>query len=126
MSEALSREAQDSAVSRNLRKLTHQEARERSYRNLVKARNARSASQNSPYDSTLVRVCMLEQLYVRSGETLKARDWQLDVSEALILGLDVIVISGTGTGKTVPFILPLFAPGNSSKMVIIIAPLNSL
>ena len=47
--------------------------------------------------------------------------WQLDAAEALILGLDCIVIAGTGAGKTIPFVLPLFSPDFQDKMVIIIS-----
>ena len=35
-------------------------------------------------------------------------DWQLDAAEALVLGLNCVVIAGTGAGKTIPFVLPLF------------------
>lgn len=31
-------------------------------------------------------------------------EWQLDVTEALVLGLDSIVIAGTGAGKTMPLL----------------------
>lgn len=53
-------------------------------------------------------------------------DWQLDVAEALLLGLDCIAIAGTGAGKTMPFIMPLLADKTGKKMVIIISPLNVL
>jgi ATP-dependent helicase YprA (DUF1998 family) len=32
--------------------------------------------------------------------------WQVDVTEALLLGLDCVVIAGTGSGKTMPFGMP--------------------
>ncbi|KAJ7207961.1 hypothetical protein GGX14DRAFT_365807, partial [Mycena pura] len=32
-------------------------------------------------------------------------DWQINVSEAFVLGLDVVVIAGTGAGKTMPLLL---------------------
>ena len=51
-------------------------------------------------------------------------DWQMDVAEALILGLDCLVIAGTGAGKSMPFVMPLFA--FPDKMVVIISPLNAL
>ncbi|KAF8341697.1 hypothetical protein F5887DRAFT_1076461 [Amanita rubescens] len=51
---------------------------------------------------------------------LKPYYWQLDVAEALILGLD----AGTGAGKSMPFVMPLFA--FPDKMVIILSPLNAL
>ncbi|KAF9245426.1 P-loop containing nucleoside triphosphate hydrolase protein [Melanogaster broomeanus] len=51
-------------------------------------------------------------------------DWQLDIAEALVLGLDCLIIAGMGAGKMMPFIMPLFA--ESSKHVLIISPLNTL
>lgn len=65
---------------------------------------------------------MREELKSRTG--MVAYDWQLDVAEALLLGLDCSVIAGTGAGKTIPFILPLLA--ETKKVVIIISPLNAL
>ncbi|KAF8798685.1 hypothetical protein BYT27DRAFT_7122750 [Phlegmacium glaucopus] len=51
--------------------------------------------------------------------------WQLDVAEAILLGLDSVVIAGTGRGKTIPFMLPLLL--RPKKMpVIIISPLKVL
>ena len=43
-----------------------------------------------------------------------------------MLGLDCIVIVGTGAGKTMPFGMPLLMDKASSKMVIVISPLNDL
>ena len=34
-------------------------------------------------------------------------EWQLDIAEALYLGLDSVIIAGTGAGKTLPFGLTL-------------------
>jgi ATP-dependent helicase YprA (DUF1998 family) len=53
-------------------------------------------------------------------------DWQLDAAEALVLGLDCVVIAGTGAGKTIPFVLPLFVQDSRDKLVLIISPLNAL
>ena len=53
-------------------------------------------------------------------------DWQLDAAEALILGLDCVVIARTGAGKTIPFVLPLFVQDSLDKLVLIISPLNAL
>ena len=55
---------------------------------------------------------------------MTAIDWQLDVTEAILLKLDSLVISGTGSGKTIPFMLPLLA--HPEKVVIIISPLKVL
>ncbi|KAH9952449.1 P-loop containing nucleoside triphosphate hydrolase protein, partial [Russula dissimulans] len=57
---------------------------------------------------------------------LEPCNWQLDICEALLLGLDCIVIAGTGTGKTMPFIMPLLVDPTKKKVVIIISPLNAL
>lgn len=56
----------------------------------------------------------------------KLYDWQVNVTEALLLGLDCVVIAGTGTGKTMPFGMPLLMDDSGSKIVIIISPLNDL
>ena len=53
-------------------------------------------------------------------------DWQPDAAELLILGLDCVVVAGTGTGKTIPFMLPLFVHDSRDKLVLIISPLNAL
>ena len=50
--------------------------------------------------------------------------WQTDVAEALLLGLDCSVIAGTGAGKTMPFVMPLFV--DPEKVMVIISPLNAL
>ncbi|KIK78633.1 hypothetical protein PAXRUDRAFT_163441, partial [Paxillus rubicundulus Ve08.2h10] len=44
--------------------------------------------------------------------------------EALMLGLDCSAIANTGTGKAMPFVMPLFIQHN--KHVLIISPLNVL
>ena len=53
-------------------------------------------------------------------------DWQLDVTEAIFLGLDCVVIAGTGSGKTMPFAMPLLVDRTKKKMVIKISLLNDL
>ena len=52
-----------------------------------------------------------------------AHEWQLDVAEALALGVDIMVIAATGRGKTTPFILPLLGYNLPKKKIIVIAPL---
>ncbi|KIM51773.1 hypothetical protein SCLCIDRAFT_18307 [Scleroderma citrinum Foug A] len=54
----------------------------------------------------------------------KPYDWQLDTAEALLLGLDSMVIAGTGAGKTLPFVMPLLY--NKASRIIIISPLKAL
>ncbi|KAK6988536.1 P-loop containing nucleoside triphosphate hydrolase protein [Favolaschia claudopus] len=54
----------------------------------------------------------------------QAHKWQIDVSEALILGLDSVVIAGTGAGKTMPFMMPVML--HREKFVLVISPLKVL
>ena len=58
--------------------------------------------------------------------TITPHDWQLDLAEALTLGLDVTVIAGTGSGKTLPWALPLHLEKNHGWICLIISPLNEL
>jgi ATP-dependent helicase YprA (DUF1998 family) len=64
--------------------------------------------------------------FKRASNGLEPYDWQLDVTEALLLGLDCVVIAGTGSGKTMPFAMPLLVDKTKKKMVIMISPLNDL
>ncbi|KIK78209.1 hypothetical protein PAXRUDRAFT_164620 [Paxillus rubicundulus Ve08.2h10] len=54
----------------------------------------------------------------------KPYPWQLDCAEALILGIDCIILAGTGFGKTLPFTIPSLLHPN--KITIVISPLNAL
>ncbi|KAF9472848.1 hypothetical protein BDN70DRAFT_434290 [Pholiota conissans] len=77
--------------------------RARSYRNLQHAGDAASA--NTDYDSheTTTRIHAL----FRERFGSDAREWQVDVTEALLLGLDYFIIVGTGGGRTMPFMMPM-------------------
>ena len=98
----------------------HQLAKKLSYDLLNKAR-ADAASENE-YDSLATRKLMEDEC--RKWTRLTPRPEQLDVAESILLGLDCTVIAPTGWGKTLPFVLPLFATEN--KTVIVISPLNVL
>ena len=54
------------------------------------------------------------------------RDFQLDVAEALILGLDTTVVAGTGSGKTLPWAMPLLLDENKGRACMVISPLKAL
>jgi ATP-dependent helicase YprA (DUF1998 family) len=88
---------------------------------LQKARE--EASKKAKYDSVKMRadVC---KLFSERESRFSPREWQLDVAEALLLGIDTVVIAGTGSGKTIPFMLPLVL--NHEKMVLTISPLKVL
>lgn len=75
------------------------------------------------YSSSATCQKLKHELLIRTNG-LQAYDWQLDVSEALLLGLDCTVIAGTGAGKTMPFVMPLFI--HPQKIVLVISPLSAL
>lgn len=54
------------------------------------------------------------------------REFQLDIAEALMLGLDITAIAGTGSGKTLPWVMPLLLEENKTKTVLVISPLKAL
>ena len=88
---------------------------------LQKARE--EASKKVKYDSVKIRADLC-RLFSERESHFSPREWQLDVAEALLLGIDTVVIAGTGSGKTIPFMLPLVL--NREKMVLIISPLKVL
>lgn len=81
------------------------------------------AAQKHQYDSQKTRK-KLSDLVQQHFHGCKPYEWQLDTAEALLLGLDSVVIAGTGAGKTLPFVMPLVY--NKASRVIIISPLKAL
>ena len=54
-------------------------------------------------------------------------DWQVDLAEGLTLGLDATVITGTGSGKTLPRAsMTLLLERNHDRVCLVISPLNEL
>ena len=100
-------------------KLSKDESREI----LVTARAAAAKSRN--YRSEETRAAIARN-FKSCFDGKDPFDWQLDVSEAILLGLDCIVIAGTGAGKTMPFAMPLLIDDTKRKVVIVISPLNEL
>src|ERR1700674_994654 len=94
--------------------------RSKSYRILEKAR-AEAAWKNG-YNLQTTRTELQRLFRERFGKD--PYDWQLDVMEVILLGLDSVVIAGTGAGKTMPFMMLLLL--NKSKKVIIVSPLKIL
>jgi superfamily II DNA/RNA helicase len=96
----------------------------KSFPNVLK--NARElASMTDNYSSQLTRQAIAKRCEEAFNGN-KPYDWQIDVTEALLLGLDCVAIAGTGAGKTMPFGLPLLMDESRNKMVIVISPLNDL
>jgi ATP-dependent helicase YprA (DUF1998 family) len=100
---------------------SHEREQERSSRNLLNARIKAKVSRGYDYENTRRKIS--EEFKNRNND-MEPYEWQLDVAEAIILGLDCTVIAGTGAGKTMPFVMPLFAV--SQKIIIGVYPLNSL
>ncbi|KAH9842000.1 P-loop containing nucleoside triphosphate hydrolase protein, partial [Rhodofomes roseus] len=87
---------------------------------------ARAAAHKSRgYDSEGTRQ-KIKELSVEAFGGKEPYGWQVDVCEAILLGLDCIVIAGTGAGKTVPFAMPLLLDETKKKLVVVISPLNEL
>lgn len=100
---------------------SHCRDRERSVKILQAAKDA--AFQSRGYNSAVTRQELFKEFKMRNNN-MEPYAWQLDVAEALILGVDCSVIAGTGAGKTMPFAMPLFV--QSDKIHVIISPLNAL
>lgn len=98
----------------------HSRAKALAYHNLQAACD--KANQDQGYNSTSTRLELTTIFEEKFGAA--PHDWQLDVTEALLLGLDCIVLAGTGSGKTIPFILPLMLRPNVQGLVI--SPLKVL
>lgn len=88
---------------------------------------------------------MMEQCIARSKGDITPHEWQLDIAECLVLGIDCELIAPTGSGKTIAFMLPIFywqharkqkessdqSKGKTNekekpKVLIVVSPLNSL
>ena len=91
----------------------------RSYKNLEIAIEKASGSETQPYNSPATRARIRRVFEERFGSS--AHEWQVDVTEAILLGLDSFVIAGTGAGKTMPFMMPLLLDPKS-KCIIICCP----
>jgi superfamily II DNA helicase RecQ len=50
--------------------------------------------------------------------------WQLNVGEVLWLRINCLVIAGTGSGKSIPFVMPILTAKEHGWMIWIISPLR--
>jgi ATP-dependent helicase YprA (DUF1998 family) len=66
------------------------------------------------------------QEWIKNTAGFEAYTHQLNTGEALALGMDSLVIAGTGTGKTIPFTLPVLMSQDEKSMVWIFSPLREL
>lgn len=88
--------------------------------------NARTAAENDGSYSSQATREKITQEFQRRCDGKTPYDWQLDVTEALLLKLDCIAIAGTGAGKTMPFVMPLFADTTGRWIMIVCSPLTAL
>ncbi|KAI0756499.1 P-loop containing nucleoside triphosphate hydrolase protein [Daedaleopsis nitida] len=103
------------------RVLSHEAENTRSYEVLQAAREVTRVAHG--YSSVAVRSKMT-RIFEERMDGKSPHPWQLDVAEALLLGLDCTVIAGTGCGKTMPFVMPTFV--EDKKIYFVISPLNAL
>jgi len=94
--------------------------RELSYKLLSDAR-----AKKEGYNSQSIRRTLSNSITARCP-TITPYDRQIDLAEALALGLDATVIAGTGSGKTLPWAMPLLMDENRDKICLVISPLNEL
>jgi ATP-dependent helicase YprA (DUF1998 family) len=97
-----------------------EQEREFSFKLLSEARTKKAG-----YDSQATRHKLSDSV-TASCPTIKPYSWQIDVSEALALWLDATVIAGTGSGKTLPWAMPLLLEENRDRICLVISPLNEL
>lgn len=102
---------------------THAQREAHSSRLLEGARA--TAAKEHKYSSARTRSRLISTFSEACGGKVPF-DWQVNVAEALLLGLDIVLTAGTGAGKTMPFVMPLLLNKTEKKMVIIISPLNEL
>jgi len=77
--------------------IPHNPEQARSYQNLEAARKL--ASENHGYDSASMCKQLKDAFRIRT-EGREPFKWQLDAAEAFLLGLDCLIVAGTGAGKT--------------------------
>ncbi|KDQ06676.1 hypothetical protein BOTBODRAFT_49263 [Botryobasidium botryosum FD-172 SS1] len=75
-----------------------------------------------PFGPQTVREAMREATIAITG--LEPHEEQLDVAVAIYYNRDVVLIAGTGWGKTLAFIMPCFL--DKKITIIIVSPLNAL
>jgi bloom syndrome protein len=98
----------------------HQHLQSKSYRILKKA--CAEAAWKKGYNLRMTQTELWWLFHEQFGKD--PYDWQLDVTETILLGLDSVVIAGPGAGKTMPFVMLLLL--DKSKTVIIVSPLKIL
>jgi len=81
---------------------------------LVQAALRRSCKKKG-YNSQAIRRTLPDSV-TAPCPAITPHDWQVDLAEALTLGLDSTVIAGTGSGKTLPWAMPLLLEQNRDRI----------
>jgi len=81
--------------------------------------NARKSRRGYDTDATRASLTAAVKSAFNGNEP---RKFQLDIAEALMLGLEVTAIAGTGSRKTLPWVMPLLLEENKGKTVSVISP----
>jgi hypothetical protein len=89
---------------------------------LQKARNDVKKTREGSYCSASVRAKIRNE-FTAWNPGLVPHEWQVNIGEALELGIDCSLLAGTGAGKRMPFIMPLFTQPDK---IVIISLLNTL
>lgn len=84
----------------------------------------RAHAESQQYDSAKTRKQLTQMFIKKTGKS--PYKWQFDVAEAIILDLNCIVLAGTGSGKSMPFVMPLMQDAVDGKIIIIVCPLIEL
>ena len=95
--------SQGCRMAQDLHHETHDHLHAHSYKNLEKARWAAAVKKGYDYTTTRTEVWQLFRQWFGQDPY----EWQIDVTEAILLELDSVVIAGTGAGKTMPFMMSL-------------------
>ena len=53
-------------------------------------------------------------------------NWWINLAEALTPGLDATVVAGTGSGKTLPWAMPLLLEQKRDRICLVTSPLNEI
>ncbi|KAJ6507106.1 hypothetical protein DFH09DRAFT_1289076 [Mycena vulgaris] len=97
-------------------------ARSRQAHRRIAKQARKKARKKTGYDSEATRRD-LARLFNESFKKPPYK-WQIDVTEAFLLVLEVVLIAGTGAGKTIPFMMPLLL--RREKYSLVISPLKVL